>query len=148
MPYVFFVVEKRIFEYYNVVTLEIRFSPFHRVCCFFKKLQSVVVLLCGDFSQPPLPTTAQRLYSLFCGLLISLFHSFCPANVLTEISLIARVNTTMKTNLLFAGGLCAGTLLQHLARLVLNSRGHPELKDDSLLRSLLSMLALGMCVTF
>ena len=41
-------VEKRIFKHYNVVTLEIRFSPLTRFCCFWL-LKTIDVHVFSDF---------------------------------------------------------------------------------------------------
>lgn len=51
MPYDF-LVENWTFEYYNVVFLEIRFSPFPKVCCFLIVERSNTLLLvtfCNHF---------------------------------------------------------------------------------------------------
>ena len=72
-------------EYYNVVTLEIRFFLFPRVCCCWL-LRAVVVRLFSDFSKLFL----QRLYSLPCmATAVSASFSSQSASNLTEITLNA-----------------------------------------------------------
>lgn len=71
------------FEYYSVVTLEIRFSPVPTVCCYWL-LKTAVVHLFSDFSKLRL----QRLYSLlFVATEVSVLLSHWSASELTIISL-------------------------------------------------------------
>lgn len=101
------------FEYYCVITPEIRFSSFPRVCCYL--LRDAVVHLCTKSSKHFF--FLQRLHYLSCVVMkVSIPLCHWSASDLAEIAL-RYLEPKQTTVLLFATWLRAGAFLQQESRL-------------------------------